>query len=110
MTLIERLEAATGPERELDAEIAAVVEAGMRHHWFASPPLFTSSIDAAMTLVPDGWDYSAGNRDETEKAWAWVAEEDDVRGEYWQTIQQSSAVTPALAICIASLKARGAKQ
>ena len=58
--LIERLEKATGPDRELDALIwYAVVErpaAGekidrdMVNRW----PTYTASIDAALTLVPEG--------------------------------------------------------
>lgn len=73
--LVERIEAATGPDRKLDAEIEIVVAGfperayqqknGMRAK--GTPPLdrmewlqswgvlsFTASIDAAMTLVPDG--------------------------------------------------------
>ena len=64
-TLITRLEALTGPSREVDAEIAKAVgwttfmfggaglcwkdPAGRVH---AVPPHFTGSIDAALTLMP----------------------------------------------------------
>ncbi len=78
--LIERLEKATGPDRELDARIeltrrsflfgsAAVAGAvigtslnNVASGWIAglgeqpiSAPHYTSSIDAALTLVPEGW-------------------------------------------------------
>lgn len=54
--LIKRIEAADGPDRELDAEIAVQVKPWreMCNLGVEIPP-YTSSIDAAMTLVPDGW-------------------------------------------------------
>lgn len=70
--LIKRLEEATGPSRELDAEIAVasggyffgdgelcyrdgetIVHPG--HGGIDLAPKYTSSIDAALTLVPEGW-------------------------------------------------------
>jgi len=90
MTLIERLEKATGMDRELDGLIAVAVfesvktdddliyarardpgeDATLPGHYFiksrsgaqtASAPYYTSSIDAAMTLVPEGWGFCVGN-------------------------------------------------
>lgn len=69
--LLPRLRAATGPSRELDAEIALAVgwtqhfwttPGGIKIDWWISPKStqrislleFTASIDAAMTLVPKG--------------------------------------------------------
>ena len=63
--LLANLEAATGPSRELDAKIARAVgwreRDGMLHREWISPahrvaelPFFTKSLDAAMTLVPEG--------------------------------------------------------
>lgn len=68
--LIEALEKATGPSRELDAEIMLVTEwsevwvtdtiTGPEYIWqrggirTGSPGRFTDSIDAARTLVPEG--------------------------------------------------------
>lgn len=68
ISLIKRLEALTGPSREVDAEIANATGwesgpweiAGMRGvTWYASGPEvykecphFTGSIDAALTLMP----------------------------------------------------------
>lgn len=66
--LIAALEAAEGPNRELDRKIAAVV--GHKHgpdsgwcnkengdYWTVeeSASQYTASIDAAMMLVPEGW-------------------------------------------------------
>ena len=65
--LIAALEAATEPSQELDAEIAKglgwVSETRLnRPSWWARPdevrlplPEFTSSLDAALTLVPSEW-------------------------------------------------------
>lgn len=75
--LIARLEAATGADRELDADIAVAVSGDpeaivVRPHegtifthkpgWWCDgndkshlAPEFTASIDAAMTLVPEDW-------------------------------------------------------
>lgn len=104
MTLIERLEAATAGSRELDAEIAHAIGA------FKPKPVtardenfwtqhYTTSLDAALTLVPDGYDYIIYRID----------------GEYYAEVGPTGsfgftkcvgAPTIALAICIAALKAR----
>ena len=73
--LIERLEKATGPDRQLDHDIALATgwaqsfsgatgtsPAGLispdgNYHYSARP--FTASIDAALTLVPDGTEGDA---------------------------------------------------
>ena len=56
--LIAALEAATEPSRELDGEIAMLgyapfVVHRMREDIISNAPRYTSSIDAALTLVPD---------------------------------------------------------
>lgn len=76
--LIVRLEAATGPDPHLDAEIEAALRGGepayrsaSRHQFgpsvvlnhgagnpwdgWESAPSFTGSLDAALPLVPKGW-------------------------------------------------------
>lgn len=64
LALADRCEAATGPDRELDAAIhAAIYEAVVFDpkwkEWVGSGGMnvrkFTASIDAALTLVPEGW-------------------------------------------------------
>lgn len=120
--LIARLEKATGADRELDFSIAFQIQwrpqtdasresfalheakhdyatawiahAPWRHEW--PVPHFTASIDAALTLVPESfyWEVHQDgcafvripNTDEDVDAWR--------------------AATPAIALCIAALKAR----
>lgn len=65
--LITRLSTATGPSRELDGEIAltfGLVPPGMERAddaWWGGggkqwdAPCYTESIDAALTLVPEGY-------------------------------------------------------
>jgi len=123
--LIRRLESAKEGSRELDIEIWDNVEA-----WPVSPdnsewriipsgnntclastvaPPYTTSIDAALTLVPEGYSYSLGAPDwsstdndgpPSSPAWANLFKG---RSGGWNT---ANGVTPALALCIASLKAR----
>ena len=105
--LIARLEAAEGPSRELDAEIAQIHgweegHVANERCWYdpdgrmrAAPPAYTSSIDAALTLVPEGRLWTLGqyvNRS------GFMAALDNQRG--------TKAATAPLALCIASLKAR----
>lgn len=125
MTLIElaeRVEAAEGPCRLLDAEIGAYLQrervraaghAGSAIRadeqdpghiteslgcgWWA--PRYTASIDAAMTLVPEGWNF----------------EVDRIGGRGGAVVNKSvlsrdafiaQAATPALALCAAALRAQ----
>lgn len=121
--LIEALERAEGPDRELDAEIAEALEpdqslaAKVRRasRWPvrddclkalpkkppADTPHYTRSLDAAMTLVPAQlgimWDvakYPGG------EAAAYVGQKDAPVRSF------VIAATPAIAFCIAALKAR----
>lgn len=105
--LIARLEAATGPSRELDfwcwwwgkashdGELpdADYVTANIK----SDPgPRYTASIDAALTLVPEGWEwcaYGAGGAD------VWWPE-----GLHAQ--KMTYAASPAVALCIAAIRAR----
>ena len=110
-TIIDKLERADGPCREMDKEIA--VSSGeyvtSRHHpgmlaHKDSPnqfgyffPAYTASIDAAMTMVPEGWTVTMGWTPEM-VSWAHL--------ESTHEIWPGNASTPALALCIASLRAR----
>lgn len=71
LALALRCEQATGPDRELDAQIAPVqglrvVDEGhpigrMCYDDIGSAqlmPRYTASLDSAMTLVPEGWGFS----------------------------------------------------
>ena len=101
VTLIEKLEGATEGSRELDAEIHVAV-GGTEF----TVPYYTTSIDAALTLVPEGrarrtiylpcgfWPY---------RVWVY-------RDAHRPLEQDSGAPvlgrTEALALCIAALRAR----
>lgn len=87
--LEERLIAATGPDRELDRDLWWVMDPRRSQSAFnraslglpkeydpnkpiprgvgfiaveAMAPTYTASIDAALTLVPDGWEWLVSNR------------------------------------------------
>lgn len=120
--LLAALEAATGPSRELDAEIA--LAAGWENHvpygssphgwwqepgseqWVMTPSTFTSSLDAALTLVPEGWDAiiytsSPRNRERPQVELYRLVRKP-------QGIQiRVQAATLSLALCIAAIRARG---
>lgn len=101
--LIERLEKAEAGTFALDREIAEAVgwqgmEKGRRL------PCYTTSIDAALTLVPEGWtSWEVGSRAGKTRFRAEVSRlpenhiEDAVIGH---------ARAPALALCIAALRAK----
>lgn len=118
--LIARLEAATGPDRELDEAIVKALypEAIVNLYCvdddepivFPAEPLvrnkrdlprFTASIDAALMLVPEGHDvhvnlYFGRNGEGA----AVVSKLKQIN------LPRTFAPTPALALCIAALKAR----
>ncbi len=101
MNLSDRIAAAQGPDRALDAEIARIQNPQATPKTIA--PHYTSSVDAALTLVPEGWFFGLGNNGNAKgdwKPWAWVAQP---HIDAWRV----SAATPALALCAAALKARG---
>ena len=116
--LIERVEKATGPDAALDGIIwQAVTPAGSWCQnsdgvWllrveddrtpgataraYSHPPRYTASLDAALALVPEGWQWVVGNMGN-----AHVYEE--------RTAGKSvtaEAATPALALVAAALRAR----
>lgn len=119
--LAERCEAATGPDRELDALIAVALGAwpntleaepsvtddgewsiierepdGRKIDRF-SPESVTASLDAATALVPEGADYAIER----------VANEHwcSVDGPNGKRLPCAGAATPALALCAAALRA-----
>ena len=132
--LIARLEKATGPDRELDAHIAASVglpmmfcdfDTGCYHGDCISPgcgkplgltderrsypndwrdderlPHFTSSIDAAMTLVPKGMEKDFTDLYGVARVSVGINAEP---GPFYGTHEGGSL---AIALCIAALRAR----
>lgn len=107
--LVERIEAASGPDRELDCRIwcaisgptfdVAVAVVPDFSQWQA--PFYTASIDAAMTLVPEGrsWELTKLESAGTAQAFIWNMKE---LGEG----DGAEAKTPALALASAALRAR----
>jgi hypothetical protein len=105
--LLALLEQASGPSRELDLLIDRLTTKSEIHsdhldRWPEHAKHFTSSLDAALTLVPEGWDWNAGS----EKA--------ERVGNYAQLFRRSAneseeawfAGSTPLALCIAALRAR----
>jgi hypothetical protein len=115
--LADRCEKATGPDRELDAQIWLASEprtegavpdencAGWvrRDGWAfgcAKAPDYTASLDAAMTLVPEGYDWVIGRTN----GGLTIHAEVGGRGDEYMRFGS----TPALALCAAALRARAA--
>ena len=73
---------------------------------------FTASIDAAMTLVPEGWGYTLVTPPPDHRPWASVREwRPDDKGKMWTGKHMASsgevaATTPALALTAAALRAQ----
>lgn len=145
--LIARLQAAQGPDRELDAEIAVLrgyarkpaggldfagrecfvwAEPGELFSYGTQPPHYTSSLDSALTLVPEGsygfafpWFYSEYSKHEKPCVFwraavlkpIWEKATPTLAGDDWFERHECNddIATPALALCIAALKARQVK-
>ena len=102
--LIAALERAEGPSPYLDEVIDDMaLERGWRQERATYHGLtYTSSIDAALTLVPVGRDWHVQKNPSVSAAWALVEMPDRTQ---WGT-NMHKAATPAIALCIAALKAR----
>jgi hypothetical protein len=118
--LADRIEALKYPCHEIDSVIAEEIGMPFRSRrdskgrskgrewledshggvetWVNNAPRYTSSIDAAMTLMPKGWSWSVGFDEHGNRA---------IVGAFgnMETIA-SKAANPALAICAAALRAR----
>lgn len=118
-SIAERIEALEGPCREMDLSIAKAV--GLAHldavaggvtgfmymdrgqPACVTVPRYTASLDAAITLVPEGWNMSVFLIEKLKlRASASVRDRD---GKFSFT---SAASTPALALCAAALRAQEA--
>lgn len=101
-SLAERVEALTGADRSLDWEIHlrdGLDGVGM----YGDHPAYTASLDAAVTLVPEGctwWLDTTEGKNEALVCWSGPVRKEDYR----------YAATPALALCAASLKARATQE
>jgi hypothetical protein len=109
--LIERLEKAAEPGRALDKLILKSITlgddgdyiVGLPPHQFTvqTAPRFTASIDAALTLVPKGSQWTI----EADAAWVRVLTKDDV-AEFQGHLFQREGKCTAIALLIAIFKAR----
>jgi hypothetical protein len=124
--LIERLEKATGPDNELDRDICLVYGPYRNDIWekqpvhprilqtidfkvndWVSTPRYTASIDAALTLVPEGWAWFVQQIDDFTNGDAriWLPHT-RTRGLKQEDFVVRNAASPATALCIAALKAQ----
>lgn len=103
MTLIERLEAASGPSFVLDNEIADTI---WRLRWGKKRPKdiradpFTANLGAALSLVPHDSLYHISGGGKL-RAFVTIESGDDRVEDF-----RGTAETPALALCIAALRAQ----
>jgi len=124
--LAERCQTATGPDRDIDGWIEALIVkpaepyvvgqgpgrfpakpimgvradvmrdiGGKDGADYIGAPAYTASLDAAMTLVPEGFDWIIGHTNGGLTIHAEVGDR-----------EQRFAATPALALCAAALRAR----
>ena len=132
MELAERVEALSGPNHEIDSLIGAAV--GLKYRilrdgsgrgkgmewledghgvetWAPHAPRYTASLDAAMTLVPEGCGWLTGwgqTRPDEPMGGARITRNARFVGyrENYDEIAVGEAATPALALCAAALRAR----
>ena len=123
IALASRVESLTGPDRDVDGAIARALGWADRSGYWWSPeklvaarkskrsiwsqgapdllPHFTASLDAAMTLVPEGmrqrWIITEDGRAGIQLCWP-------VDG--WPNEMQPLVATPALALAAATLRAQ----
>lgn len=129
LALAERCEKASGPDDVLDADIFQAMRPELasdpwkrvtypngKHPFFvddsdpgmmgiASPPRFTASLDAALTLVPKGHKWTLHSADDRDTPCAYCVP--DMGRLPWPVwVNDVHAATPALALCAAALRAR----
>jgi hypothetical protein len=95
-SLVERIEAARGADRDLDFAIAAAVGWPDSPHSHQHARRYTESLDAAAELVPAGRDWLVGTHQGAPCA---VVAAPNNEGAW------CAASTAALALCAASLRA-----
>lgn len=117
LSLAERCEQATGPELAIDEEIAAALAGAVREvqrdghtayhcgtRWVSigTVAAYTASLDAAMTLVPEGWHLYLTHEMTEQFGFKWFAQ-------FAETAEAPAMSDhPALALCAAALRARAA--
>lgn len=121
LKLAERCEKATGPDREIDGDIQIEIDPlchsvtaadifSESGHYVGRLLAYTASLDAAMTLVPEGFEFAVGSgrraamSETMKRPWGNVFAPDDIGS------PADNAATPALALCAAALRARAASK
>ena len=111
IALAERVEKLEGPDAKVNADILRAL--GWTEHGFVAftpsghkamvIPDYLGSIDAAMLLVPEGWEWQADTltmgAERDKHAWFRLH-----RPDYGEQFE-AEAATPALALCAAALRA-----
>lgn len=135
--LAEKVEGAEGASAELDTLIYAAIngwpvewrgdalvrltdfypigtlDPSMGSRWFSGhigAPPYTRSLDAALTLIPDGWFFSIGEKRGLPRHirfLAWLNDHNTPDGIAVRHVE-GSAATPALALTAACLRAKAA--
>lgn len=114
LDLAERIEAATGADREIDLAIARLRgvtflkrNLGDTANYETTYWEYTASLDAAMTLVPDGWDGVLYLATEYTMPCAQL-ETPAMRARFSMDYEAATgeAVTLPLALCAAACRAR----
>jgi hypothetical protein len=109
LELAERCEAATGPSVVLDDLILAAIEGVPITCIDGGSRSYTASLDAAMTLVPEGWGVNLNTPGDFHGT-PQVRLKHPERNPYGDgEPMRGSAATPALALCAAALRARAAQ-
>ena len=117
-SLIERIEAATGPDRRLDIDICVALDVETSWHGdlaslgyksqsyiaLGTQP-YTASIDAALTLLPEGMDWRLERNTDIRMGFGAAVFEPGTPGKY-PGIRLYSGATPCLALLAAILRAR----
>lgn len=125
LQLAERCEQATGPDAMLDIDICIAVEAYSKEgfarfgqsnlgYYIAHGSIalrYTASLDAAMTLVPEGWQCERMGWWAGAGAACLLFETHLVDGQWVREVgylgrAQGEAATPALALCAATLRSQ----
>ncbi len=112
LALADRVEKLTGPSRQIDGEIYATLsgldfpagdnEKGRitRQVRMDCAKFYTGCMDAARSLVPEGWFTKLAMEDRHSHSWRW-----DLRGGFGYEVSARAAI-PSLAITVSALRAR----
>ena len=121
-SLIAELEQAKEGSNELDRQIHAFVDGSplegscdkCKQTFIRFPRSYTVNLDDALKLVPEGWGWAAAELDEGEPSAVTTNREPQIIPGTLDSNPnkidfRTKAATPAIALCIASLRAREAE-